>query len=93
MRKFLALLLILVSFNLSAQGIRTWRCNELIVTYYENNTMQVSELIYDVMFVQDYMILKMNGKVMLLVNKGSYGSITITNVDNRKDKKHFVKYN
>jgi hypothetical protein len=55
--------------------------------------MQVSELIYDVMFVQDYMILKMNGKVMLLVNKGSYGSITITNVDNRKDKKHFVKYN
>lgn len=91
MKNILVIVFIAISLNLSANAVRSWKCNDLIVTYYENNTMQVGNLVYDVVIQDDVMILVMLGKAMLIVNRGKNGSITITNADDRSDKKHFVK--
>ena len=93
MKKLLFVLAILFSLNVSANAVRTWKCNDIIVTYFENNTMQVGELLYDISFQGDFMVLHVSGKGMLLVSKGMHGSIIITNVDNRQDKKTFIKCN
>ena len=94
MKKIILTLAVLFSLNLSAgDPIRTWECNNLKVTFYSDDKMLVGDLMYDVSYQGEHMLLHANGRGMLLVSKGGNGSIYITNVDDTSDKRYFIKCN
>ena len=53
--------------------------------------MTVGNLTYDISYQGEHMVLHTAGRGMLLVVKGSAGGLVIYNVDDRQDKKYFVK--
>ena len=94
MKKIILALTMCLTLNLSARiPVRTWECDNLSVSFYADDTMLVGDLLYDIFYQGDYMILHAGGRGMLLVAKGTNGSIYITNVDDSSDKRYFKKCN
>ena len=92
MKNLVLIIAVLFSLNLSASTpLISWQCNDILVTFNEDNTMTVGNLTYDISYQGEHMVLHTAGRGMLLVVKGSAGGLVIYNVDDRQDKKYFVK--
>ena len=93
MKRLLLLMLMVSTLSVSAgrTPLLSWECNDLIVSFYEDDKMSVGELLYNVSYQGDNLVLYYGGRAMLLVKKGTNGSIVIINTDDRQDRKHFIK--
>ena len=95
MKKILLIIGIIINLNLSANNIiMSWNCGGLIVSLCETNNMYVGDLRYEMYYPsdnKDIILLIHGGRPMLEVRKTGPNRITIINVDNRRDRKTFVK--
>jgi hypothetical protein len=92
MKKIIFILAMIVSTSaFSADVLRSWKCGEYSCTMYNDDTFLVGELLYNVQYDGDFIILYVGGKAMLYIKKqkGSRG-ITIINTDNSDDIRHYV---
>lgn len=91
MNKILLILTMLISTSaFSGDPLRTWKCNDLVCTMYNDDTFLIGDLLYDIKYENDYLILYAGSKVMLYVKKQKGMGITIVNADDSNDIKHFI---
>ena len=81
-----------LSTNLKANKIiKSWNCDSILVSLCENNKFCVGGLTYDIEYKNGYTYLTYINVPMLMITGKLTDIITITNVDDKKDKKTFVR--
>jgi hypothetical protein len=94
MRKALIIFLALVTTSVFSRDLlRSWECDNLKVHMYNDDTFQVGDLIYDIEYYEDSLLLKIDDMVLLIVSKRNNEDILIINNNNLNDFKYFVKCN
>jgi hypothetical protein len=92
MRNILFVIVMLMSTSaFSADLLRSWECGEYKCAMYNDDTFLVGDLLYNIHYDGEYLVLYAGSKAMLYVKKqkGSNG-ITIINTNNSDDRRHYV---
>jgi len=92
MKKLLLILTLFFSLNAKSNSIiMEWSCDELIVSFCENDKMFVGGIEYDIVYCDDKLYLNYNNETLLYVIKESKDVILIVNVDNPSDRKKLTR--
>jgi hypothetical protein len=92
MKKLLLIFSLVISLNLSANSIlMSWNCDDLIVSLCENDKMIVGNITYNIMHDGDRLYLFYAGIPLLYVIKNDFNTITIVNIDDKRDKRKLVR--
>jgi hypothetical protein len=92
MKKLLLSLMLLASVTTFGRtAISTWECNHTLVVLYDDNTCEVGEITYDVIYNNDGTLsFSMLDRVMLVGNYTRNGGLYIQNSDRAEDNKTFI---
>lgn len=91
MKKLILLLLLVSSAAYSKNLMYSWECGDDMVLWYDDNTLQIGDVIYNVEHAEGNISLTLAGYTFLIVQIQSNGDLLILNSDNSLDFRKYIK--